>query len=95
MSRIVLSTSWQPLEGGYEYEKSRPSKSPNARCMGGTFDRHVTRKAWFESMSRPDQVLLDVCQWIAVDDSPDKWPSWTLSHTVRTDAVLGIAAPSA
>jgi hypothetical protein len=47
-------------------------------------------------MSRPDQVLLDVkrrqpVRWVAVDDCPDDWSSWTGIHAVRTDAVLGLA----
>ncbi|AQV96629.1 hypothetical protein BJN34_22450 [Cupriavidus necator] len=75
--RIVLSRSWQLLEGGYEYAASRLSANLQARCIGGTFDRRQTRKAWFESVSRPDQVLLDVKRrqpagWIAVDDCPDE-----------------------
>lgn len=71
--RIVLATSWQLLEGGYEFAASHLSQSIQARCIGGTFDRRQMRKAWFESMSRPDQVLLDVkrrqpARWVAVDD---------------------------
>lgn len=96
---IVLSTSWQLLEGGCEFAASHLSKSLQARCIGGTFDRRQTRKAWFESMSRPGQVLLDVCRrrpvrWVAVDDSPDEWPPWAHPHAVRTGALLGIAEPA-
>jgi len=94
--RIVLSTSWQLLEGGYEFAASHLSKSLQARCIGGTFDRRQTRKEWFESMSRPDQVLLDVkrrqpAAWIAVDDCPEEWPAWVHDHVVRTDPDLGLA----
>ncbi|WP_284454512.1 HAD domain-containing protein [Cupriavidus campinensis] len=97
--RIVLSTSWQLLEGGCEYAASCLSECLQARCIGGTFDRRRRRKAWFERMSRPDQVLLDVkwrkpAGWVAVDDSPEEWPFWTRPHVVRTDAVLGIAEPT-
>ncbi|WP_374703325.1 HAD domain-containing protein [Cupriavidus pauculus] len=94
--RIVLSTSWQLVEGGYEFAASHLSQSREARCIGGTFDRRQIRKAWFESMLRPDQVLLDVksrqpARWVAVDDYPEEWPSWLHDHVVRTDPVAGIA----
>lgn len=94
--RIVLSTSWQLLQGGYEYAASRLSECLRARCIGGTFNRRRRRKAWFERMSRPDQILLDLkwrkpAGWVAVDDSPDEWPVWPHDHVVRTDPIAGIA----
>lgn len=94
--KIVLSTSWQLLEGGYEHAKSRLSAGLQTRCIGGTYNRRNTRKAWFESMSRPDQVVLDVrkrkpAKWIAVDDWPGEWPTWAWQNVVRADPVLGIA----
>ncbi|WP_164704918.1 HAD domain-containing protein [Cupriavidus necator] len=84
--RIVQSTSWQLLEGGYRYAASRISASLQARCIGGTFDRRQTRKAWFESVSRLDQVVLDVkgrrpAGWVAVDGWPSEWPAWASRDT--------------
>ncbi|WP_153946218.1 HAD domain-containing protein [Cupriavidus sp. U2] len=94
--RIVLSTSWQLIEGGYEGAKSRLSAGLQARCIGGTYNRRVNRKTWFEGMSRPEQVVLDVKRrqpekWIAVDDWPGEWPTWASQNVVRADPVLGIA----
>lgn len=93
--RIGLSTSWQLIEGGYEGAKSRLSAGLQAPCIGGTYNRRVNRKAWFEGMSRPEQVVLDVkrrqpAKWIAVDDWPGAWPTWASQNVVRADPVLGI-----
>lgn len=97
--KIVLSTSWQLIKGGYEHAKSKLSAGLQQRCIGGTFHRREMRKAWFESMSRPDQVILNIkrrqpSRWIAVDDCPEEWPAWAHDCVVRADAELGIA-PSA
>ncbi|WP_404851403.1 HAD domain-containing protein [Cupriavidus sp. D384] len=94
--KIVLSTSWLLIKGGYDHAKARLSPRLQERCIGGTFHRREMRKAWFESKSRPDQVLLDVhrrkpARWLAVDDSPDEWPDWAGAHVVRTDPTHGIA----
>lgn len=95
--KIVLSTSWQLIKGGYEHAKSRLSAGLQARCIGGTFHRREMRKAWFESMSRPDQVILNVkrrqpSRWIVIDDCPEEWPTWALDCVVRADPELGIAS---
>jgi len=94
--KIVLSTSWLLIKGGYDHAKARLSPTLQERCIGGTFHRREMRKAWFQSKSRPEQVLLDVsrrnpARWIAVDDSPEEWPDWTSAHVVRTDPTHGIA----
>ncbi|WP_197497545.1 HAD domain-containing protein [Cupriavidus sp. D384] len=78
------------------HAKSQLSVDLQERCIGGTFDRRQTRKAWFESMSRPEQVILDVIKrnppaWIAVDDWPEGWPDWTSPHAVRADPTHGLA----
>jgi len=96
--RIVLSTSWLLLEGGYEMTKGRLSAELQGRCVGGTFHRRETRKSWFQTIPRPEQVLADVKRrqptaWLAVDDWQDGWPNWAEKHLVPTDSVLGIAAP--
>lgn len=98
--RIVLSTSWQLIEGGCEHAKSKLSPALQKRCIGGTFDRRETRKAWFESMSRPEQVILDVKRrqpacWVAVDDWPEPWPACVRDNVVRTDPEFGIANSAA
>lgn len=97
--KIVLSTSWLLIKGGYDHAKARLSSTLQARCVGGTFHRREMRRGWFESIPRPEQVLRDVhrrnpARWVAVDDSPDEWPSWSSPHVVRADAVLGIAEPA-
>lgn len=94
--KVVFSTSWLLIKGGYEHAKARLSPTLQERCIGGTFHRREMRKAWFESISRPEQVLLDVnrrkpVRWVAVDDCPEGWPAWTHPHVVRADPVLGIA----
>lgn len=96
--KIVLSTSWLLIQGGYEHAKSQLSESLQERCIGGTYHRREMRKTWFESMPRPDQVLRDVkrrqpARWVAVDDCPDEWPIWTSDHVVRADPVFGIRSP--
>lgn len=58
--KIVLSTFWILLDGGYEFAKSQLSPGFQERCIGGDFNRRETREAWFESMSRPEQVILDL-----------------------------------
>jgi len=93
--KIVLSTSWLLIQGGYEHAKSKLSESLQKRCIGGTFHRREMRKTWFNSIPRPDQVIRDVerrqpARWIAIDDCPDDWPAW--DHVVRADPELGIAA---
>lgn len=94
--KIVLSTSWLLIKGGYDHAKARLSPTLQGRCIGGTFHRREMRKAWFESVSRPAQVLLDVkrrkpVRWVAVDDWSEGWPAWANAHLVRTDRILGIA----
>jgi len=96
--RIVLSTSWLLLEGGYKMTKGQLSESMQQRCIGGTFHRRETRKGWFQTTPRPVQVLADVkrrqpSSWLAVDDWHEGWPDWAQERFVRTDPVLGIAAP--
>lgn len=94
--KIVLSTSWLLIKGGYDHAKARLSPTLQERCIGGTFHRREMRKAWFESKSRPEQVLLDVHRrnpscWIAVDDSTEKWPDRVTTHVVRADPTHGIS----
>lgn len=94
--KIVLSTSWLLIKGGYDHAKTRLSPRLQERCIGGTFHRREMRRGWFESISRPDQVVLDIqrrkpARWVAVDDSPDEWPDWTSAHVVRADPTHGIA----
>nr|WP_315593680.1 HAD domain-containing protein [uncultured Cupriavidus sp.] len=95
--KIVLSTSWLLIKGGYDHAEARLSPTLQERCIGGTFHRREMRKAWFQSKSRPEQVLLDVHRrnpvaWVAVDDCPEGWPDWTSDHVVRTNSIFGIAA---
>lgn len=97
--KIVLSTSWLLIQGGYEHAKSKLSESLQERCIGGTFHRREMRKTWFNSMPRPDQVVRDVtrrqpARWVAVDDCPDEWPAGVRHNIVRADPDLGISASS-
>lgn len=94
--KIVLSTSWILLDGGYEFAKSQLSLCLQERCIGGTFNRREVRKAWFKSMSRPEQVVLDVesrrpARWMAVDDWPHEWPDWAQSHVALAHPKYGLA----
>ncbi len=93
--KIVLSTTW--AQSGYTQARKRLPESLQARCIGATFHRAMSKQL-FRQASRGMQVYADVWRrkpdrWLAVDDDSFGWPIWAIDQLIRSDKNLGISAP--
>ena len=95
--RIVLSTSWVRRYGCSKTAKNLPWKL-RERVVGATFHSQMNADE-FWAAPRGMQVWGDVVKrlpwkWLALDDTWQDWPKWTLDNFVRTHEQLGISDPA-
>lgn len=96
--RIVLSTSWVRARS-FEFAKKQLSPMLQERVIGATFHRRLTRKEWFASLPRGEQIAQDVFRrvpqsWFAIDDDAMYWPEWCRDNLIKTNGSCGISDPA-
>ena len=98
--RIVISSSWVVhYRGSLRRIASNFTPGLRARVIGATFHTQMNREE-FVATPRGVQIWEDVVRrqptwWLALDDDAFAWPAWCRSRLVLTDALLGLASPSA
>lgn len=93
--KVVLSTSWV-LSLGLEQTKSYLPLAISNRVIGSTYDADFIYRDEFSSITRGQQVLIDVARrrpasWLAIDDDSRGWSEEKSSKLVLTHPVWGIS----
>ncbi len=97
--KIVLSTSWVRAFG-FEFAKSRLSKSLQSRVIGATFDNRMMQKLEFDLLTRGAQVGNDLRtrkpdKWLILDDDANGWSDDSIGHLVLVDGSQGLSDQAA
>lgn len=94
--RVVLSTSWVRVLSFDEARERLPQELAR-RVIGATWHSAMNQH-WWVGLSRYQQIqfhakLHRVERWLTIDYDNERWPQEHVHRLVRSDSILGIAAP--